>query len=150
VITYGEAFDIQPFANTLVTLTYTGAQLLDVLKQQWCGRSTNPVILQPSETVRYTFSRAAAAAARGKACDTVANPVTSLRIGGAEVTPEATYRITVNSFLAAGGDIFPGLTKGTDQLGGPVDLDALADYLEPSLTGAPVAPPALDRITSVP
>jgi 5'-nucleotidase len=150
VVTYGEAFDIQPFANTLVTLTYTGAQLLDALEQQWCGRATSPVILQPSDSVRYTFSRAAAAAARGKPCDTVANPITSLRINGAEVTPGGSYRITVNSFLAAGGDVFPGLTKGTEQLGGPVDLDALADYLKPSLTGAPVQPPALDRISSVP
>ena len=55
--------------------------------------------------------------------------------------------MTVNSFLAEGGDGFPVLPQGTDRLGGAVDLDALEAYLtaHPSL-----APPPLDRITVVP
>jgi 5'-nucleotidase len=42
------------------------------------------------------------------------------------------------------------LREGTDRLGGEVDTDALEDYIAPSLTGAPVAPPALDRIDVTP
>jgi 5'-nucleotidase len=56
------------------------------------------------------------------------------------------YRITVNAFLADGGDLFAVLREGTDRLGGAVDTDALEAYLTPSLTGAPLDPPALDRI----
>ena len=78
------------------------------------------------------------------------NPVSDLSLGGAAVVPTASYRITVNSFLAEGGDLFTTLAAGTDRLGGAVDTDALEDYLEPSLTGDPIAPPALDRITVVP
>ena len=36
-VTYGEAFTIQPFGNSLVTLTLTAQQLKDVLEQQFAG-----------------------------------------------------------------------------------------------------------------
>lgn len=54
-------------------------------------------------------------------CDRV-DPST-IAIGGVPVVPTGTYRVTVNSFLADGGDSFSVLTSGTDRLGGPVDLD---------------------------
>ena len=60
------------------------------------------------------------------------------------------YRITVNSFLADGGDGFSVLPEGTDRVGGEVDTKALEDYIAPSLTGTPMAPPATDRISPVP
>jgi 5'-nucleotidase len=66
------------------------------------------------------------------------------------VDPAASYRITVNSFLADGGDLFSVLREGTDRLSGAVDTDALEAYLAPSLASAPIAPPALDRIDVVP
>ena len=55
--------------------------------------------------------------------------------------------MTVNSFLADGGDRFFGLRLGSERTGGPLDLDALEAYLEPTVDGAPLTPPALDRIT---
>ncbi|MBL8974438.1 MAG: bifunctional metallophosphatase/5'-nucleotidase, partial [Myxococcales bacterium] len=61
--------------------------------------------------------------------------------------PDQSYRVTVNSYLAAGGDGFSVLLDGTDRLGGPNDLDAFADYLAEQ---SPIAPPALDRITELP
>ena len=36
-VTYGEAFTVQPFNNLVVTQTFTGAQLKDVLEQQFAG-----------------------------------------------------------------------------------------------------------------
>jgi 5'-nucleotidase len=66
------------------------------------------------------------------------------------VDPGSSYRVTVNSFLADGGDSFPILRSGTDRLGGAVDTDALEAYIAPSLTGAAIGPPALDRIDVVP
>ena len=73
-VTYGEAFTVQPFGNSLVTLTLTGAQLLEVLKQQWCTQDA-PRVLLPSAGVHYTYSAAAAAALVGQPCEGAANPV---------------------------------------------------------------------------
>ena len=148
-VTYGEAFTVQPFGNSLVTLTLSGAQVLEMLKQQWCAQEFARVLL-PSAGVAYSYSLSAATALLGQPCEGAANPVSNLTIGGAAVDPAANYRITVNSFLAEGGDRFPVLAAGTDRLGGAVDTDALEAYIAPSLTGAPVAPPALNRISVVP
>ena len=148
-VTYGESFTVQPFGNSLVTLTLTGAQLYETLKQQWCGQSFARVLL-PSAGVAYSYDQSTAAALVGQPCAGAANPVSGLTIGGTPVDPAASYRVTVNSFLAEGGDLFSVLREGTDRVGGAVDTDALEAYLAPSLAGTPIAPPALDRISVVP
>jgi 5'-nucleotidase len=133
VVTYGEAFAVQPFSNILQTLTYTGAQIDAVLEQQWLANGPTR-ILQPSATLHYT--------------QTLANPIgdriSNITINGVAVDPAASYRVTVNNFLAAGGDSFTTLTVGTDVTGGPIDLDAFTAYLT---SNSPVSPPATDRIT---
>jgi 5'-nucleotidase len=58
--------------------------------------------------------------------------------------PGTGYRVTVNSFLADGGDNFSVLTAGTDRLGGEIDLDALVTYFNDN---SPVAPGPQNRIT---
>lgn len=68
-------------------------------------------------------------------------------IGSVAVDPNATYRVTVNSFLADGGDNYPVLIQGMDRLGGDVDLDALVAYFG---ANSPVAPPPVGRVTPVP
>ena len=55
-ITYGEAFAVQPFGNSLVTMTLTGAQIDRVLEQQWDGQGTSPKVLQVSNGLTYTWS----------------------------------------------------------------------------------------------
>ena len=133
VVTYSEAFTVQPFSNILQTLTYTGAQIDAVLEQQWLANGPTR-ILQPSATLHYT--------------QTLANPIgdriSNITINGVAVDPAASYRVTVNNFLAAGGDSFTTLTVGTDLTGGPIDLDAFTAYLT---ANSPVSPPATDRIT---
>lgn len=148
-VTFGEAFTVQPFGNNLTTLTLTGAQLSEMLKQQWCGQAFRRILL-PSRTVSYAFSASVASETLGRPCASSPNPVSDLRIAGEPVTDEASYRITVNSFLADGGDLFTVLTQGTNRLGGPLDLDALEAYLGTTLQGAPLPAPALDRITVTP
>jgi 5'-nucleotidase len=133
--TFGEAFGVQPFGNSLVTMTLTGAQIHTLLTQQWVGQSS-PRILQVSDGFTYEWD---AAQADG---DKV-NPA-SIKIGGVVVNPIATYRVTVNSFLADGGDNFSVLVDGTDRLGGEVDLDALVTYFG---LHSPVAPGPQNRIT---
>ena len=141
-VTYEEAFTVQPFANNLVTLDLTGAQLYCMLEQQFqVGR-----VLYPSSSVSYVVDTAGTTAASG------ANPCTgtrivpgSLEIGDVAVVAGTTYRVTVNNFLAGGGDRFSVLTGGTNLVTGPIDLDALTDYLGEH---SPVGAPALDRIVT--
>jgi 5'-nucleotidase len=58
-VTYGDAFEVQPFGNALVTMTLRGAQLAALLAQQF-GSRQEPRILQVSRgfTYRYRYDRA--------------------------------------------------------------------------------------------
>jgi 5'-nucleotidase len=140
-VTYGEAFTVQPFGNSLVTMTLTGAQLKTVLEQQFqgCGTQNRDRMLQVSSGLTYAWSRSALA------CGKV--DMASIKIKGVAIDPQATYRMTVNSFLADGGDHFLVLREGTDRLGGPQDLDALEAYFR---AHSPVAPGPQNRVTVVP
>jgi len=139
-ITYGQVFAAQPFGNTLVTFTLTGAQLLTALEQQWVG--SRPKILQPSANVTYTWSAAAAPGSK-----VVPG---SLKVDGRVLAPDARVRLTVNSFLASGGDGFAVFAEGTDRVGGPPDAEALVDFLRPTLEGAALPRPSGPRISQVP
>jgi 5'-nucleotidase len=142
-VTYGEAFTVQPFGNSLVTMTLTGTQILELLKEQWCG-GPGPRILLPSAGFTYTWDESDdACVGDGKV---VAG---SVMVNGSPLVEAQAYRVTVNSFLADGGDSFPLLVQGTDRLGGAVDLDALVDYFE-AAPGQTLSPPPLDRITVQP
>jgi 5'-nucleotidase len=150
VVTYEEAFNVQPFNNLVVTQTFTGAQLLDVLKDQWCGSAAVNVLL-PSSTLTYTFDQSIATSIVNTPCASAANPVSDVRIAGVPLDPAASYRVTTNNFLADGGDGFPSLTAGTNRTTLPgFDVDALVAYLAPSETGAPLQAPATDRIDVTP
>jgi 5'-nucleotidase len=153
VVTYEEAFTVQPFNNLVTTQSFTGAQLLDVLKDQWCGTNARATVLLPSSTIHYTWDQSVAASILGQPCAGAANPISGLTINGAAVDPAAPYRITTNNFLADGGDDFQSLRAGTNRTTlpeGQFDIDSLVRYMAPSLTGAPIAPPALDRISVQP
>jgi 5'-nucleotidase len=150
VVTYEEAFTVQPFNNLVTTQTFTGAQLLDVLKDQWCGTNTRATVLLPSSTIHYKWDKSIAASILGQPCAGAANPVVTAQINGVDLDQAASYRITTNNFLADGGDDFQSLRAGTNRTTlpeGQFDIDSLVRYMAPSLTGAPIAPPALDRIS---
>ena len=134
-VTYGEAFAVQPFGNGLVSMNLTGAQLDTLLEQQWCGQNAQRV-LQVSAGFTYTWD------ATKPVCDRV-DPAT-IRLAGAPIDLGGTYRVTVNSFLAEGGDRFTVLTHGSSRLGGPSDLDALIAYFA---LNSPVGPGPRSRIT---
>jgi 5'-nucleotidase len=140
-VTYGEMFAVQPFGNSMVTMTLTGAQIETLLEQQFagCGPGTSNRILQVSQGFTYSWSLSSSA------CDKV-DPSTIV-LNGVMVDPAAAYRVTVNSFLADGGDSFPVLVQGTNRLGGEVDTDAFEKYFA---ANSPVAPGPQNRITQVP
>lgn len=146
-VTYGESFTVQPFGNSLVTMTLTGQQIYDLLEQQWGATQPFARILLPSSGFAYqhTFDTDAAkfAAQKGKkfVCDG------SVTLNGTPIDKTTSYRVTVNSFLADGGDNFTVLAAGTNRLGGAQDLDALEAWFKAQ--PGPVAPPAINRITKV-
>ena len=135
-VTYGEAFTVQPFGNSLVTMTLTGEQIDTLLEQQWLGQDPEGRILQVSEGFTYTWDADAAVGER-------VDPAT-IAIDGTPIELDGEYRVTVNSFLADGGDNFVVLAEGTERLGGEVDLDALVTYFGDN---SPVPPGPQDRIT---
>jgi 5'-nucleotidase len=143
VVTYAEGFTVQPFSNTVNLQDFTGAQLIQVLKEQVSGtNAASPKVLQPSSGLTYTLDLTKSGA------DRVVTD--SIKLNGAAIDPAATYRVATNSFLAGGGDGFPTLGQGTNDLVGSDDLTALEKYLTANSSATnPIAPPAANRITVV-
>ncbi|MEV1174098.1 bifunctional metallophosphatase/5'-nucleotidase [Nonomuraea sp. NPDC049784] len=138
VVTYGEAFKVQPFNNLMQVVTLTGAQLKTVLEQQFTGGPNNQAftkILQPSANFTYTYSRSAAWGSK----------VSDMKIDGVPVTDTQSIRVAANNFLVGGGDAFLAFKDGTDLWSGPLDIDAFVDQLGKN---NPIAPPATNRITA--
>ncbi|MFF2138411.1 bifunctional metallophosphatase/5'-nucleotidase [Streptomyces sp. NPDC058193] len=143
VVTYGEAFTVQPFTNMMNVVDLTGAQLVTALQQQVSGsNAASPKILQVSKGLTYTLDMTKAGADRVVA--------SSVELNGEAIDPAKSYRVAMNEFLAGGGDGFAALGQGTNKLVGPSDLDLFNAYLAAhSTAAAPLAPPATDRITIV-
>jgi 5'-nucleotidase len=145
-ITYGEAFAVQPFSNVVSTADMTGAQIEILLEQQWTVNTgptagsarTQAQILQVSEGFTYTWDAAAAVGSR-------VDPA-SIKLNGTTLVPGTTYRVTMNSFLASGGDDFPIFTQATNLVTGPDDLVALVDYLGDHPNYVPVTTSRITRL----
>jgi len=132
-LTFGQIYTVQPFGNTLITKSFTGAQLLELLRSQ--TEREGETIFAGSRGFRQVFERV------GDAVRFV-----SATLDGQPIDPAATYRVTMNSFLSTGGDGFTTFAQGTDAVTGPTDLDAMEAYLD----GEEVRElPMTDRITVV-
>ena len=129
-ITVGDIRGVHPFGNALITLTLTGAQLHDLLEQQWTqGRST----LQISRGFSYEWRPAAAPG----------NRVARVSLDDKPIDPTARYRVVTNEFLAGGGDGFTVLVNGTDRTRGMLDAEALEKYAS---VHSPLTSPTEGRI----
>ena len=138
-VTYGQLFSVQPFGNSLVVKTMTGAQIRALLEQQFNSGSNTiaaPRVLLPSAGFTYTYNLAAAAGSR----------ITAMALGGVPMADGTDYRVTMNSFLATGGDNFTVFNQGTNTLGGDQDIDALEAYIK---ANDPLVPPTTTRITAL-
>jgi 5'-nucleotidase len=133
-VSYGEVFAAQPFRNQLVTMTLTGAQLKSALEQQWADPA-RPRILQVSHGFGFAYDDTAAAGARVAA--------EHITLSGETIAPDTFYRVTVNQYLADGGDGFAAFSGGTERRTGVYDVDALVSYLK---SNSPVRPAAGNRI----
>ena len=134
-VTYEAAFTVQPFNNYLVSMNLTGAQIINVLNQQFTnspGAPVRPYVLATSAGLTYTHNN---------------QVVSDVRLNGTLIDPATSYRIVTNNFLSDGGDGFPAFAGGTNKYFGGLDIDAFANYLE---AHSPYSPPPLDRVTLVP
>ena len=136
-VSYADMFAAQPFRNRLVTLTLTGAQIKEMLEQQWRDPA-RPRILQVSRGFSYTWD---AARSYGEHVDTA-----SMKLDGAAIELAKSYRITVNDYLALGGDGFGVLKDGGAPQYGIYDDEALFAFVG---ANSPVTPAAATRISRI-
>ncbi len=149
-VTYAEAFNVQPFGNTVNTITLTGADIDDVLEQQYQqdpdgaagpltgGPRGTRLTLGTNEGFAWSYDLTRAYGDRV--------PDASITLNGVTIDPTATYRVVANSFLVTGGDTFSAFTKGTAPTTGPVDVDVLVEYFE---ANSPVSPPPANHGTQI-
>jgi 5'-nucleotidase len=133
-VTYGELFALQPFGNTLVVLEMTGAQVGRVLEQQFTDESPAEIrqsLLIPSQGFSFAYDRGAPPGER----------IVAATLDGRPLEPERRYRVTVNNFLASGGDGFSVFAEAEAVADGGVDLDALEAYIAEGVTA-----PAVGRV----
>ena len=141
VVTYAEAFTFQPFNNILSTIPMTGAQIVAVLEEQCQPAGSSRPILSLGVSAGFTYELSTTVT-NG---DCTAIAVTDVALDGKLLDPTASYMVTVNNFLADGGDNFSTFATIDPDLrvGGGIDLDALIGYLNAE---GPVAPPGTDRV----
>ena len=136
-VTYADIFASQPFRNQLVTMTLTGRQLKDMLEQQWTDPK-RPRVLQVSKGFSFTWDASKPDGSR--------IVIEKMSLDGKPIDPAASYRVTVNNYLADGGDGFTVFTHGTAQRFGGYDVDALYAYFQ---ANNPVSPAAGHRILRI-
>lgn len=117
-VTYGELFAIQPFGNSLVRMELTGQQVYDLLNQQWANQPFPRILKTSGLTYTWDNNRP------------IGDRIVQILRDGSPIDRQATFSVTVNNFMAAGGDNFTVLLQGRNQVGGPLDLDALIVYIQ--------------------
>ncbi len=135
-VTYGALFRSQPFGNNLVTMTLSGARIQALLEQQWLPTRQQAQILQVSQGFAYAYDVGRPLGSRVVA--------STMRLDGRPIDPAMDYRVTVNSYMASGGDGFTVLMEGRDKVTGLIDVDAAEAYFAARL---PMPSPAAGRIT---
>jgi 5'-nucleotidase len=136
-VTYRELFNVQPFGNTVDAVTLTGANLKQVLEQQFPNPArSSTFVLGTSDGLRYSYDSTQPYGSR----------ISNVTINGAALNPTGTYRVAGNSFLLGGGDSFTAFTTGTGKTTGPLDADTAVAYFGKH---SPVAPPPANHATKI-
>ncbi|UXI01935.1 bifunctional UDP-sugar hydrolase/5'-nucleotidase UshA [Photobacterium sp. TY1-4] len=114
-ITYKDVLTVQPFGNIVTYTDMNGAEVMDYL---------NVVATKPTDSGAYAqFYGISMKVANGK--------VSNVKIGGKALDLNKTYRFTIPSFNAAGGDGYPKLNTHPGYVNtGFVDAEVLKDFLE--------------------
>jgi 5'-nucleotidase len=136
-VSYGELFASQPFRNRLVTMTLSGSQLKDMLEQQWLDPK-RPRILQVSIGFSYSWDASKPFGERVMA--------DKMTLNGKPIEPDTGYRVTVNDYLAVGGDGFTVAKLGASPQYGGYDADALFAFLKAHGPIGPLPPTRILRV----
>ena len=123
-ITYKQSYDVMPFSNELGYVTIKGSDVKDALEEQWKtnlnSQNSRPLLkLGLSKNVQYTYD----------ASKPYGERITSLLVNGAPIDMNKEYTVGSVTFLLAGGDTFPALTRGTKTVLGNLDRDKFNEYL---------------------
>lgn len=132
-ITWKEAFTVQPFGNDLVKMNVTGNEIKTLLEQQWGSK----VRIMPISGLKVTYDDSRAAGDR---------IVSIVKTDGTPLSMDQTYSITVNNYMADGGDGYTVLAGIKDRTIDVVDLDALVNYIKTQRT---VNPQIEGRVTKL-
>ncbi|WP_027526547.1 bifunctional UDP-sugar hydrolase/5'-nucleotidase [Bradyrhizobium sp. Ec3.3] len=135
-VSFGEVFASQPFRNRLVTLTLTGSQLKEMLEQQWLDPK-RPRILQVSNGFSYVWDASKPFGERVAA--------DKMTLDGKPIDPASSYRVTLNDYLAVGGDGFTVAKQGTSPQYGGYDADALFAFFRVHGPIGPLPPTRIQR-----
>jgi 5'-nucleotidase len=139
-VTWGELYAIQPFGNDLVTMSLTGEQLSTLFNDQWGVEQDGSERYRPLQFsgLRVTWDGRRPMGER----------IVQLALGdGRPIDRGASYRVTVNSFMAGGSDPYAVLAEGTERETGVVDVEAFVEYVEQ--LGRPIDSTVEGRITRV-
>ncbi len=118
-LTFGDIYLNQPFGNNVVTATMTGAQIKATLEQGLDDTGPKQV-LAPSAGFAFAYDPARPSGDR----------IVSITLEGQPLVMARGYRVTVNGFLALGGDGFSGFVGMPDVVTGPTDIDALESWIK--------------------
>ncbi|WP_339388988.1 bifunctional UDP-sugar hydrolase/5'-nucleotidase UshA [Vibrio caribbeanicus] len=114
-VTYKDVLTVQPFANIVTYTDMSGKEVLDYL---------NVVATKPVDSGAYAQFAGISMTVEG-------NKVSNVKIQGKPLNESQTYRFTVPSFNASGGDGYPKLTNHPGFVNtGFVDAEVLKEYLE--------------------
>ncbi|TYO64251.1 bifunctional metallophosphatase/5'-nucleotidase [Bradyrhizobium hipponense] len=136
-ISFGDVFASQPFRNRLVTVTLTGSQLKDMLEQQWLDPK-RPRILQVSNGFSYTWDASKPLGERVAA--------ETMTLNGRPIEQSTGYRVTLNDYLAVGGDGFTVAKQGNSPQYGGYDADALFAFFRAHGPIGPLPPTRILRV----
>ena len=113
-ITYRDVLKVQPFANTIVVVDMTGAELLAYLQA----------------AARMTPGAGGFPQTAGVQMLIQGNQLIDARVAGQPIDPQRRYKLAVNNFTATGGDGYPPLNKHPGFLdSGFNDAEVLRGYI---------------------
>lgn len=113
-INYRDVLKVYPFGSTLVYVDLNGQEALDYLKA----------------AARMTPGAGAFGQFAGVKLSIVGGELRQALIGGQPIDPAKTYRMAINSFIAAGGDGYPLMNKHPGYVNtGFVDAEMLREYI---------------------
>ena len=117
-ITKADPYTVQPANLNLIKLEMTGQQVYELLNQQWTSKAEHGRFLQVSG-LTYTWDAERPAGQR----------IVAVKKDGFPLQTDAKYTVTVNEYLAGGGDNFTVLTQAANPVVGPFVAEALIQYV---------------------